>query len=196
MTLLLTINETLQWFLRKGSPVKPGVWSGISVTACWRCSASTAKNSAFLTSCSISSAVLSDHRSDQFCRSDHLSDQFCLFGQFCRPHWSVFWSVMPVWSICRSDHLSGQFCLSDPEALDDLPWKYETRPSSIDSRTLEAFQRQRWGNFWETGWSAYGLFWEHRYHLELSWSTVCHSGYLSDQICRCDKFCRSDHLSG
>ena len=31
-------------------------------------------------------------------------------------------------------------------------------PSSI-RRTLELFQRQRWRNFWETGWSPYmGIF--------------------------------------
>ena len=39
------------------------------------------------------------------------------------------------------------------EALDDLHWKDERRPSSI-TQTLEPFQRQRWGNFWETGWRA------------------------------------------
>ena len=55
------------------------------------------------------------------------------------------------------------------EALDDLPWKDERGPSSI-RRTLEPFQRQRWGNFWETGWSAYGLFRVHRYYLELNWT--------------------------
>ena len=52
------------------------------------------------------------------------------------------------------------------EALDDLPWKDGRGPSSV-RQTLELFQRQRWGNLWETGWSAYGLFWTHRYHLEL-----------------------------
>ena len=56
------------------------------------------------------------------------------------------------------------------EALNDLPWEDERGPSSV-RRTLEPFQRQRWGNFWETGWSAYGLFWTHRYHLELNWTT-------------------------
>ena len=30
-------------------------------------------------------------------------------------------------------------------------------------------QRQCLGNFWQTGWSAYGLFQVHRYHLELNW---------------------------
>ena len=39
------------------------------------------------------------------------------------------------------------------EALDDLPSKDERGPSSI-RQTLELFQRQRWGKFWETGWSA------------------------------------------
>ena len=43
------------------------------------------------------------------------------------------------------------------EALDDLPWKDERGPSLI-RRTLELFQRWRWGNFWEVEWS----FWELR----------------------------------
>ena len=47
----------------------------------------------------------------------------------------------------------------------------ERGPSSI-RRTLEPFQRQRWGNFWEMGWSAYGLFRAHRYHLELNWTEL------------------------
>ena len=57
------------------------------------------------------------------------------------------------------------------EALDDLPWKDERGPSSL-GQTLEPFQRQRWGNFWETGWSTYGLFQAHRYHLELNWTAM------------------------
>ena len=52
-------------------------------------------------------------------------------------------------------------------ALGDLLWKDARGPSSI-RWTLEPFQRQRWGNFWETGWSTYGLFRAHRYHLELN----------------------------
>ena len=55
------------------------------------------------------------------------------------------------------------------EALTIFLGKDERGPSSI-TRTLEPFQRQRWGNFWETGWSAYGLFRAHRYHLELNWT--------------------------
>ena len=43
--------------------------------------------------------------------------------------------------------------------------KGRERPSSV-RQTLEPFQRQRWGNFWETGWKAYGLFRARRYHLE------------------------------
>ena len=39
-------------------------------------------------------------------------------------------------------------------------------------RTLEPFQRQPWGNFWKTGWSAYGLFRANRYHLELKWTEL------------------------
>ena len=34
--------------------------------------------------------------------------------------------------------------------------------------TLELLQRRHWGNFCETGWSAYGLFRAHKYHLELN----------------------------
>ena len=37
---------------------------------------------------------------------------------------------------------------------------------------LELFQRQSWGHFWEMGWSTYGLFRAHKYHLELNWSEV------------------------
>ena len=32
------------------------------------------------------------------------------------------------------------------------------------------FWSQRWGNFWERGWSAYGLFQTNRYHLKLNWT--------------------------
>ena len=46
----------------------------------------------------------------------------------------------------------------------DLPWKDERGPSSIRRRL------EHWGNFWETGWSAYGLFRARRYHLELNWT--------------------------
>ena len=42
-------------------------------------------------------------------------------------------------------------------------------PSSV-RRTLEPFQRQRLEDFWETGWSACGLFRAHRYYLELNWT--------------------------
>ena len=48
-------------------------------------------------------------------------------------------------------------------------WKDEKGPSSI-SRTLDLFQRHRWGNSRETGWSAYGFFRAHRYHLKLKWT--------------------------
>ena len=58
------------------------------------------------------------------------------------------------------------------EAQDDRPWKDERGSLSI-RRTLESFQRQGWRNFWETGWSAYGLFRAHRYHLELNWREMC-----------------------
>ena len=33
-------------------------------------------------------------------------------------------------------------------------------------------QRQRWGNFWETCWSAYRLFRAYRYHFELNWTEL------------------------
>ena len=57
------------------------------------------------------------------------------------------------------------------EALDDLHWKDEREPSSI-RRTLGPFERQCWWNLWETGWSAYGLFRAHRYHLEMDWTKL------------------------
>ena len=55
------------------------------------------------------------------------------------------------------------------EALDDLLRKDERGTSSI-RRTLKPFQRQRWGNFWEMGWSEYGFFRALTYHLELNWT--------------------------
>ena len=48
-------------------------------------------------------------------------------------------------------------------------------------QTLEPFQRQHWGNFWEMRWiwafldmgiSGYGHFWVHRHHLELDWTEL------------------------
>ena len=57
------------------------------------------------------------------------------------------------------------------KALDGLPWKDEGGLSSV-RRTVELCQRQRWVNFWETGWSTYGLFRAHRYHLELNWTVT------------------------
>ena len=50
------------------------------------------------------------------------------------------------------------------EVLDNLHRNDEKRRSSI-RWTLELLQRQRWGNFWETWWSTYGLFWVHIYIL-------------------------------
>ena len=69
------------------------------------------------------------------------------------------------------------------EALDDLPWKDERGPSSV-RRTLEPFQRQRWGHVWETGWSSYGLFRAYRYHLELYWTELLCIFVSSFHSCR------------
>ena len=57
--------------------------------------------------------------------------------------------------------------------------KDQRGPSSI-RRTLEPFQRQCRENFWETGWSACGLFWVYRYHPELDWSELYKSILCSD----------------
>ena len=67
------------------------------------------------------------------------------------------------------------------QALYNLPWK-DTRGPSPVRRTQEPFQRQQCGNFWETGWSTYGLFWVHRYHLELNWTELL-SCCFSSHIC-------------
>ena len=40
----------------------------------------------------------------------------------------------------------------------------------VNQTNIGTFQRQLWENFWETGWSAYGLFQVHLYHLELNWT--------------------------
>ena len=55
--------------------------------------------------------------------------------------------------------------------LGNFPWKDQRGPGHHQIRwTLELFQRQCWGNFWEMGLSRYGLFWAHRYHPELNWT--------------------------
>ena len=63
------------------------------------------------------------------------------------------------------------------EALDGHSWKDETGLRSV-RRTLEIFQRQRWGNVWETGWSVYVLFRMHMYYLEMSWTELNQSGWM------------------
>ena len=47
-------------------------------------------------------------------------------------------------------------------------WSLKGRERAIIRRTLGVLQRRRWGNFWETGWSAYGLFRAHIYHVVLN----------------------------
>ena len=47
---------------------------------------------------------------------------------------------------------------------------------------LELFQRQHWGNTWETGWIEYGLSRAHIYHLELNWNEL---NYLSWRTWMC-----------
>ena len=47
------------------------------------------------------------------------------------------------------------------------------------TRTLELFQRQHWKNFWETGWTAYGLFQDGRCNNDAEifddwrWDSIC-----------------------
>ena len=55
-------------------------------------------------------------------------------------------------------------------STDDLFWKDKQGPLSI-RRTLKLFQKQCQRNFCEMGWSAYGLFQAHGYHLQLNWTT-------------------------
>ena len=57
------------------------------------------------------------------------------------------------------------------EAPDDIPWKDEKGPSSI-RRTLEPFQRQRWGNFWDRRGEAHMGFSE-RIDTILNWTELC-----------------------
>ena len=48
----------------------------------------------------------------------------------------------------------------------------------IPQTASESFQRQRWGNFWEMGRSASGLFWAHRSHLEVELNWTEHNTLL------------------
>ena len=60
------------------------------------------------------------------------------------------------------------------------------RERAIVRRTLEPFQGRRWGNFWETAWSANGLFRSYRYHLEQNWTRAhalnTHTRYIREII--------------
>ena len=67
-------------------------------------------------------------------------------------------------------------------------------------KTLEPFQRQCWGNFWETGWSTYGLFRAHRYHPERNWTEPNQTGISlhCEDLTGTDviKLHEEEHLSG
>ena len=60
-------------------------------------------------------------------------------------------------------------CLPLTHLVKHHVWKDNGRPSSV-RQTLEPFQRWHWGNFWEMGWKAYGLFQAHKHQLELNWN--------------------------
>ena len=63
--------------------------------------------------------------------------------------------------------------------------KDERGPSSV-RETLEPFQRQCCGTSLETGWSAFGLFRAHRYHLELTeLNYICGNPILSGSVSLC-----------
>ena len=57
----------------------------------------------------------------------------------------------------------------------------ERGPASI-RQTLEHFQRQCWGNFWETRCNTYVLFWTHRYHLELNFVGQVKANSITRQV--------------
>ena len=54
----------------------------------------------------------------------------------------------------------------------------------VSCRAFELFQRQRWGNFWGTGWGAYGLFRAHRYRIELNWTVRAACSWWSRLVSR------------
>ena len=75
-------------------------------------------------------------------------------------------------------------------ALDDLLWKDERGPSSV-RWTWNCFKGNVRETGWETGWSAYGLFWAHGYHKPLNWtypakyflSVNCFSSWIGSWLC-------------
>ena len=73
-----------------------------------------------------------------------------------------------------SHHLRAQSIAWSREAWKEkvlyrILWNDERGPSSV-RRTLEPFQRKLEKRIWEMGWSAYGVFRAHRYHLQLIWT--------------------------
>ena len=86
-------------------------------------------------------------------------------------HCSVFQTADDIqWNVsCTPSYFINELNAACIQVLDDLLWKDEKGQLSI-RRTLKLFQRQHWGNFWETGWGAYGLFRALRYQIEPTWT--------------------------
>ena len=72
----------------------------------------------------------------------------------------------PRCCISAASSISASLSSSSVTSLKDLAGCLE--PARDPRCAGIVFQWQRWGNFCETGWSAYGLFRAHGYHLELS----------------------------
>ena len=68
-------------------------------------------------------------------------------------------------------------------------WFFLTGQEPLPVRQiLEMFPKQHWGNFWESGQSAYGLSQVRSYHLEVNRTVLCISG-----VCVC--VCQATTLS-
>ena len=80
------------------------------------------------------------------------------------------WSVEELETLPASHHQSPGREVWKEEALDIfLEWTRESHCQS--NKDLELFQRW-FGETSEMGWSTYGLFQAHRYHLELNWYKI------------------------
>ena len=80
-------------------------------------------------------------------------------------------SIFSVWKLVYSSSVAKTWGKS-LESHCSYFWMEESTKTAIINQTLEVFKTRCWGNIWVMQWSAYGLFYGHRYHLELNWMVI------------------------
>ena len=70
------------------------------------------------------------------------------------------------------------------EELETLPagTKERTSHHRLPGGERHRRERQQWGEVWEIEWSAYGLYWVHRYHVKPDWTKPIQRGDVSQNV--------------